>query len=59
MQRPEIRDIIYGTAEYELQFLGAFLKKCEKRLLPSSCLSVRMSAWNSAPIERISMTFYI
>ena len=24
MQHPENRDIIYGIAEYELQFLGAF-----------------------------------
>ena len=35
-------------------------QNCEKRLLASSCLSVRLSAWNnSVPTERIFMKFDI
>ena len=38
---------------------SAISKNCEKRLLTSSCLSVRQPAWdNSAPTERVFMKFY-
>jgi hypothetical protein len=43
----------------EFAFLSTFAK-LRKRLLASSCLSVRLSAWsNSAPNERIFTKFYI
>jgi hypothetical protein len=43
-----------------LNLLDAFRKKCEKRLLASSCLSVRLSAWNKpARTGRIFVKFHI
>jgi hypothetical protein len=42
------------------EYFSRFSQSCEKRLLVSSCLLFRLSAWNkSVPIGRIFMKFYI
>ena len=50
----------YDQTRRTALILGAFAKSQEKRLLASSCVSVRTSAWNdAAPTGRILMKFDI
>jgi len=56
--------IIFAGKQWRLVWLSQILRRlsqfCRKRLLPSSCLSVRLFAWNnSAPTGLISMNFHI
>jgi len=48
---------IYPVGEKCGIFLGALSQNCEKRLLASSCLSVRPSAWKSSrlPLDGFSL----
>jgi hypothetical protein len=49
--------MVYNSVSHPFQ---ARSQNCEKRLLPSSCLSVCSSAWsNSAPTQRIFIKFGI
>ena len=59
-----ISSIIYAGNQWPLVWLSQFLRRlsqfCRTRLLLSSCLSVRLFAWNnSAPTGLISMKFDI
>ena len=52
MQHLDISDIIYGTAEYELQFLGAFRNFAKSDYcLHQFCLSVCPHGTTRLPLD--------